>query len=257
MDLLNAWAAWRPTTPPFVLAADRDILSANAIRDLPVVLKGWRDAFRRDDFCAPGDRHLHLGLLPEPFTGPIRRASVYILLLNPGLGPTDYYGEYEVRAFRRARLQNLRQLRGSYYPFYMLDPQFAWHGGFDWWHQKLAGVISELARRRSESFAAARKRLAHKIASIELIPYHSGSFDHRGRLVDRLPSARLAKAFVHDAVIPRVRRKEAIVIATRQAAVWDLPRLTGVVRYSPQQARAAHLSPNSPGGRAILGHLSR
>ncbi len=59
--------------------------------------------------------------------------------MNPGPGPHDYYGEYEVPKYRAALLANLKQ--GPPTPFLFLDPQFAWHGGFDWWQEKLAKVI--------------------------------------------------------------------------------------------------------------------
>ena len=48
---------------------------------------------------------------------------------------------------------------------------------------------------------------------------------------------------MHDTVVPRVRSGKAILIVTRQAKAWDLPRHRGIICYSGQQARAAHLSP--------------
>lgn len=216
---------------------------------------GWRAAHREPDFGALGDRRLHLGLLPVPFVGDLRRASVYILLLNPGLGATDYFGEYEVPAFRRASLQNLKQQPRRRYPFFVLDPQFAWHGGFQWWNQKLSAVIAVLADRWNVSFAEARQRLAQKLACIELLPYHSTSFADRGHWRERLPSVALAKSFVASHVLPRVRAGKAIVIVTRQARQWSVSPGRGVVLYSGGHARGAHLTPGSLGGRAILKHL--
>lgn len=223
-----------------------------------VVSADWTTAIARDDYCAPGDTRLHLGLLPEPFCGDVRTATIYVLLLNPGLGPTDYYGELQVPAFRAARLQNLRQdFSAGDLPFYMLDPAFSWHGGFTWWHRKFAGVISELARRRAISFAAAQRVLALELASIELVPYHSATFSDADGWLQRLQSVSLARTFVREYVIPRVESGKALVIATRQVNQWNLPDLPGVIRYSPGQARGAHLTPNSPGGGAILRWLER
>lgn len=258
MDLLRAWAEWKRNRPPFVLKSDRVVLSSARSARAVITIRNWPDAHRAADFCAPKDRRLHLGLLPQPFLGDLRRASIYILLLNPGLGPPDYYGEHEVGEYRKALVANLRQefKRGSL-PFLFLDPQYAWHGGFAWWHGKLAGVISCLAETWAVPFAEARARLARELASIELVPYHSPSFWDAGGWIRDLQSVALARAFVCDIVVPRVRRGEAIVIVTRQAKVWNLPRHSRIVRYSGQQARAAHLSPESPGGRAILRHLAR
>jgi hypothetical protein len=171
MNLPEAWADYRPDSPPFVLPADRDYLSLPRSARALVTYRGWREASRSPDFCIPEDTRVHLGLLPQPFVGNVRTASVYVLLLNPGLGPHDYFAEYKVPAFRKALLANLRQTRESRgVPFLFLDPQFAWHGGFAWWQGKLAKVIDDLARTWGVSFAEARLRLARNLAGIELFP---------------------------------------------------------------------------------------
>jgi hypothetical protein len=257
MDLLREWMGWKPEGPPFMLPADRAVLTAQkSLRSL-VTISDWLSAHRGDDFGAPGDSRLHLGLLPQPFCGDLRRASIYVLLLNPGIGATDYYGEHELPTYRNALLCTLRQeFDPDAIPFLFLDPQYAWHGGYGWWHAKLAGVISRLATIWSVSFAVARARLGANLASLELLPYHSASFRDAGGWVRQLVSVALAKAFVRDVVIPRVLSGDAVAIVTRQAKAWDLPAHSGIIRYSGQQARGAHLSPNSPGGQAILQHLA-
>ena len=255
-DLLQAWANWEPDSPPFVLGGDTEVLNSDRSARAVVTHCGWREVSRTPDFCAPGDRRLHLGLLPQPFCGDVRRASIYVLLLNPGLGPSDYYGEYRIAEYRAALLANLKQRpTNDVVPFFFLDPHFAWHGGFDWWHGKLARVIERLASARGVSFAEARRDLGSVLASIELLPYHSSGFSDAGGWLRRLHSVALARAFVAEFVLPRVRCGEAIVIITRKVAVWGLVEEPGVVIYGPGQARAAHLTPESPGGRAILDHL--
>ena len=240
------------------LDADRAVLTSQRSAHALVTITSWSEAHAAEDFGAPNDKRLHLGLLPQPFCGDLRTASVYVLLLNPGLGPSDYYGEYEVVEYRRGLLATLKQrFPEDSIPFLFLDPQFSWHGGFGWWHGKLAGVIGNLAAMWSVSFAEARARLSRELASIELFPYHSGAFRDAGGWIRHLHSVALARAFVRDVVIPRVEQGEAIAIVTRQAKVWDLPEHRRIVRYGPTEARAAHLSPGSRGGQAILSHLSR
>ncbi len=255
MSLLSTWARWRPRKPPFVLDEDREILLSDRSARNIVTYSGWREAHARPDFGAPGDRRLHLGLLPIPFVGSLRTADIYVLLLNPGLGSTDYFGEYERPEFRRHRLATLRQRFGRAQPFGELDPRFAWHGGYSWWHQKLSSVIQQLADHRDLSFAEARAHLGRRLAAIELLPYHSTSFRDGGQWLRRLPSVQLARSFVHDTVLPKVKRGEATLIVTRKAALWQLPKHPGVVVYRGAEARAAHLSPKSKGGRAILRRL--
>ncbi len=254
MNLLQEWANWKASKPPFVLDSDQAVLGSERNARRIVTIESWPKAYRAADFCAPKDSRLHLGLMPQPFLGDLRRASIYILGLNPGLGPGDYYAEYEVARFRRALLANLKQNKRRSFPFLFLDPQYAWHGGFAWWHGKLAGVIARLAQTRNVEFAKQRAQLARELASIELVPYHSSKSP--GGWI-RLESVSLALTFVHNSVVPRVRSGKAIAIAIRQTKIWKLPKEIGFVSYTRQEARAASLSPDSRGGRAILDHLRR
>ncbi len=254
MDLLQEWANWKCDRPPFVLGLDKDELDSR--RDRTIVIPSWANAYRDKDFGAPDkDLRLHLGLLPQPFCGDLQHASIYVLLLNPGLSPHDYYGEHKVAQYSKALLANLKQRSGSV-PFFFLDPQYSWHSGFDWWHRKLAKVIESLAKSWGLSFRDARVRLARELASIELVPYHSARpWDG---WIQRLRSVALARSFVHDKVVPRVKQGKAIVIVTRQAKVWKLQEDdNNIICYRAQEARAAHLGPKSRGGKAILRHLTR
>lgn len=256
MNLLREWANWSERNAPFVLKLDEHALLSERNSRRIISRGSWDQAYRAADFCAPKDSRLHLGLLPQPFLGDLRRASIYILGLNPGLGPGDYYAEYEVPRFKRALLLNLKQKSSRHsVPFLFLDPQYAWHGGFGWWHAKLAKVISHLAEKTwGVPLAHARARLAGKLASIELVPYHSLNF--ASYWTRHLPSVALARNFVHDVVLAKVRRGDAIVVALRRAGDWNLPKHPGIVTYGRKQARAASLSPESKGGKAILRHLS-
>jgi hypothetical protein len=100
--------------------------------------------------------------------------------------------------------------KGATRPLDLLDAwanwesdQFAWHGGFTWWHGRLAKVIERLARAWGVSFAEARARLASTIASIELVPYHSAAW-RDGRWRTELRSAKLACRYVGEFILPRV-----------------------------------------------------
>ncbi len=258
-NLLDAWARWEPESKPYLLDGDEIIAEKNDPKCL-APLHDWRAIIRAPDFCRPGDKRLHLGLMPQPFWGDVRRASVYVLLLNPGLSPADYFGEYEVTEYRQALRRNLKQeFREDDHPFLFLDPQFAWHGGFRWWHRKLSGIIGELADHDRSDFAAARKKLAQSIACLELFPYHSEDSGAVSRwLRKKLLSVSLVQDFAKTYVMPRVRLGKAIVIVTRKSKQWgDLSSDGGVIVYSGQEARAAHLTPHSAGGKAILKHLKR
>jgi hypothetical protein len=94
-----------------------------------------------------------------------------------------------------------------------------------------------------------------ELASIELLPYHSRAFHDSGGWLGKLRSVALAKRFVTDFVLSRVKRGEAIAIVVRKTQSWGLPEISGVIRYEGKLAQGAHLTPDSPGGRAILTQL--
>jgi hypothetical protein len=251
--MLSHWNDWREDAAPHVLAQDEPVLRGHKKRS---VVLTWQEAYRLPEFGRPGDRRLHLGLLPQPFCGDVENASIYVLMLNPGIGWQDYYGEYNVPEYREALLKALRQdFAADDIPFHFLDPQFSWHGGFGWWHGKLVRLIEQLAKNWETPFAEARARLGRQLASIELVPYHSEGFSNAGGLAKKLPSAKLAVEFVNEVVLPKVRDGRAIVTVARKAKVWGLKEESGVIGYDRGEARGAHLGPKSRGGRAILQHL--
>ena len=252
--LLTEWAQWKPGQLPFCLTSDRETLaqSPNSL----AIFGSWTKAIAAPDFGQPGDTRLHLGLLPQPFIGDLRRASIYVLSLNPGLEPSDYYGEYEVHDYRNALLAVLKQqFQEATLPFIFLDPRYSWHGGSRYWNRKLAQVLKTFADESRVSFASARATLAAQLATIELLPYHSSKFSDAGGWLKKLKSVALAKSFVKNFVLPRVERGDAIAIVLRKVALWELPKIPGVILYEGKHAQGAHLDPGSAGGQAILAKL--
>lgn len=258
MNLLTSWAKWKPKNSNYAVEGDREYLKSPKSTEAITLINGWHQATRNPDFCRPGDTKIHLGLIPQPFCGNVGKATIYLLFLNPGLGPSDYYGEYEVPAYRKALLNNLKQNFSDKQPSFMfLDPRFAWHEGFQWWHGKLRSVIEEMSNRFNIPYAEARSLLADQLASIELFPYHSASFKDADNWIKKLTSVQLARSFVHDYIVPRAKSGKAIIIATRAVKMWDLPEHPNIICYEGGHARAAHLSASSKGGKAILEHVRR
>jgi len=258
VSLLSEWRKWDPENFPYVLDMDSDVLESCRWEPWVAKYRSWQKATGDPDFCKSDDKRLHLGLYPVPFIGDMQNASIYILMLNPGLGPGDYF-EYEVPCFQQTLLANLRQeKKPGVMPFVFLDPKFAWHGGFGYWHRKLKGVIEELAVSKCISLAKARAALGRELAVVQLVPYHSTVFRFSSNSLKQLPSVRLAQDFVRQTVAERVKARKAIVIVTRQVKTWDqslpddLRENPGVIRYTSSEARGASLGPNSRGGRAIL-----
>lgn len=255
--LLKEWAEWSPNKLPFILQADEEVLFTARSRAFTApIYTEWEDVYSQPELGKPGDNKLQLGVIPHPFCGDILNAEIYLLMLNPGYGAHDYFAELEVPTYREAALKNLRQeIDNKGYPFYLLNPEFAWSGGYAWWHKKLAYIIDEISKKTGMNYADARMLLSQRIANIELVPYHSTSFYDPAGWTKTLQSAKFAREFVDEYVLPKVQRDEAILIVTRQVREWNLPEHKNITTYSNGEARSAHLSPNSRGGRAIIERL--
>jgi hypothetical protein len=60
-----------PAFPPFIVPVDADLLTLHGR-------------------FPPGRCELKLDLLPQPWTGNVNTAEVFMLALNPGFSPDDY-----------------------------------------------------------------------------------------------------------------------------------------------------------------------
>jgi hypothetical protein len=204
-----------------------------------------------DAFADPADTSLHLGLIPIPLIGPLNTGRVLILMLNPGLHPVDYFGEAESKSYREALITNLR-LESK---FFCLDPAFAWHGGFSYWHGKFREIVAELASAWEVPYLAALNRVAQRVVTVQLLPYHSPQFGLPDRTLDSLRSVRLMRNYVHEVLVPRARRGEVLIVVTRKSRCWQLREDEHILVYDKQEARGAHLTPRSRGGARILDYL--
>jgi hypothetical protein len=174
MSLLTAWHDWKFGSPPFFLAGD-EVLGFQP-NNCSVLHATWESLTGTPDFGAPDEKRFHLSLVPVPFIGDVEHSKIVILLQNPGLDPADYFGEFKVPGFRARLIDNLRQdFSRTEYPFVCLDPDFSWHSGYRYWHEKLQGIIAVLAEKWHLDYADARLHMAKIIACIELVSYHSVS----------------------------------------------------------------------------------
>lgn len=243
MDLLETWSAWRPRQLDFrVLPDDQRALESLADWRTPVRWSSWQQC--QANFDPWSNRTpLHTGLCPLPFVGDVHNARVCFLLLNPGLAELDYYAEYRVPKFAERLRANLRQdFRGTEYPFFPLDPEFAWHSGNRYWQNKLAPVIHELGRNEQER-AQARKVVAQNVCAIELVPYHSVSNSLTRTVRQELASAKLARTYVREVLVPQARAGTRLVVAMRSIADWGIKGDSRNVRcFKAGEARGARLS---------------
>jgi hypothetical protein len=212
------------------------------------------DAISDKNFCAK----LHAGLLPVPYSGNITDAQIYILALNPGFGPQDYYAESYDVAFKRERVRQLHQERlDTKFPLCDLNPKFCWTSGWKYWANRLNDIVSFLSHQKNIRWSEALQALSQRTACLEYVPYHSKNFRLPRSIVKKMRSPELMRAFVHNYVVPRAREDRAIIVVTRHVDVWDLPKHRNIVVYKGPQSRAAYLNMKSPGGRRIAHILGR
>lgn len=203
------------------------------------------------------EKGFHFSLLPIPFAGNLADADIYILMLNPGFHDADYYAEFENAGFRESSLRSLQQhFRDDDFYFHYLNPSYCWHPGYSYWINKFGKLADQLAKSYWDgNLRCALFELSRRIAVVELIPYHSRSYND-GNLTANLPSAQLSKQWAHDLLVPKIMQKKAVAVVTRQASIWGLDELAdSIVCYSKGEARGAHLTPNSRGGKLLLERL--
>jgi hypothetical protein len=209
-----------------------------------------------DRFGLSGDKTFHLSLLPVPYQGNLATADIFLLFLNPGLGLNDYYTDDDKLHSERHRRIIRQDLDGVDYPYLSLDPLFSWSGGFQYWEKKLRKHLRAVADERfGGHYVGALKHLGSRLATIEIVPYHSARFG-AGRLIAKMPSAGQATSFVWEHLVPKAKAGAITLIATRQIKMLNLPEnCKDIVVYKGPLARGAHLGPGTPGGDAISRRL--
>jgi hypothetical protein len=143
-----------------------------------------------------------LECLPTPFYGPLRTALVVLLYSNPGFSPED-------------------EAAGN-------DPFEQ-----DFYHKQRQGnepLRSQIGRTKKSWWVPRTKRicadpefLRHRLAVLELCPYHSTEFKNV-KLVKQLPSHIVALNWAHNELFPRARAKQIVVICLRAAKHWRLKK---------------------------------
>lgn len=258
MTLITEWRQWAkkkyPDGPPYVLDADWQAVKKLKSKGQAIHHTCRREAVdeERSPDVAHQHNRLHIGLIPQPFVGDLEKASIFLLMSNPGFRPADYF-EYDDRDLQQTLLTTLRQaFPDGNLRFWPLDPRFAEHSGFCYWYEKLLGVIAELANAKGVTLAEARDCLASKLAVIQLLPYHSAKAP-KWKALESLHSRKLAMNFVKQLV----QKKKVTIVVPRGEEPWR-NCLTSVESHANVvygTSRAVSLRPGTLGGNAILKQL--
>jgi hypothetical protein len=240
-DLKRLITAWNS---PHFAPGLRNVLPGDASTiDAPddvVHHRSWRALISSDGFGADVGSTFHIGLLPMPYLGNLRKSRVFLCSLNPGLGPHDYFGELHVPEYRKALLKNLRQDRDARFPF--LDPAHAWHGGSAYWAPRLRSITEGVEEGLKIGPREAREVCAEHIAVLELVPYHSGNFKLKRRGIDALESTNLIRNFVFSELLPRHRDGDCKLIVLRSRDLWLRPGVKASGFPVPAMPRNAYIA---------------
>jgi hypothetical protein len=204
--LVEFWKQLAVDKPPFIAPGDKLPNECVSIYSSP------EDYIKSKSFGKHHDTDFHVGLLPIPYVGNLQNATIFLLMLNPGLSAGDYFAEYESPTYREVCIRNLRKENiQDEYPFISLDPRFAWHPGFEYWQNKLDSIVQELSKQLNLSYQDAIKHLSQKIACLELVAYHSKSFG-ANQIFEGLPSTKIMKEYVQRTLVPRAKAEEITIV---------------------------------------------
>ena len=201
------------------------------------------------------DARLHLSLLPQPYIGDLNGARVFILMLNPGVGPMDYYAELSTardHRFVEAVQRNLRQDANREYPFFFLDPAFLWHPGATYWRKRLNWIVRKLMEVCVRPYEHCLRHVAQTVCCLQLVPYHSSTFGMSAGSVKKLESTKLVIAAANEIASSGNR----FLAVMRQHNAWKLPKSSSIMYSAPAHRRGAAMTPGSELGDAIVGVLA-
>lgn len=237
--------------PPYLFPGDESLADGSTEPH-----RSFDEFIASEDLGLTSSGKLHLGLLPLPYVGNLERSSVFILMVNPGFSPDDYWAEQHDKEYRAALIRNLRQENADdKYPFLSLNPRFSWHAGFRYWQRKFHSIAKELTNRPNVQYQDALSILAQSVCCLQLVPYHSQSFGLSNKILESLSSVRTITQYARNVLVPRARSGEAVIVVARKRDRWGLEQQDNVVVYEGSETRAAHLTPESRS--AILEHLMR
>lgn len=195
----------------------------------------------------------HVGLAPSPYCGDIRKAKIFILLLNPGFAEQDYF-DFEKPDFRKQIMNDLYQTNlNNEFPYGGFNPDLSYQDGARWIRNKFENLAQTIRRQNNISYINALKLLSQNIATLERFPYHSRFFKNKS-IYSTMPSVVLMENFVKS-LVERAIKGEILLIVTRQVKIWKLPNCKNIIKYEGSQCRGASLSSDSLGGKAILEFL--
>jgi hypothetical protein len=251
-SLVRNWKSFNANTFPYILEADHEFFESDRSGRIIDPSRTLQQHIRWTRSHNTGKSTMHLGLLPTPFLGNLKKAKIFILMLNPGFKELSYLVQHNYR-YRSEKLRTLLQSNErDLYPFTPLNPRNALMPGSRYWNGKFNDLVVYLASERRMSLESALQRIAKRVAVLQLIPYHSASTPKSlKKLIRSLQSARDALAFAHG-LVRRAKQGEILIIVTRQEKSWGITRSKNVIIYRGAECRSASVSKTSRAWKKMI-----
>jgi len=161
---------------------------------------------------------------------------------NPGFMPVNIWIEKSDKRITRILRSNLRGVEGNKFSF--LDPNFAWHPGFEYWGARFKQTIKEIYRKKKCSKYDALIWLKKRIACLQLVPYASIYNNLPYGLIKKLSSSIKAQKFAKEVLFRQAQKGQKLLVVVRKAKIWGLPEGPGVKNILRLNNRGAYLESN-------------
>lgn len=175
----NPWKAILKT-PPHILKEDIEALKKH--KKMPENM-GWK-----------------IGLIPIPYIGNYKKASVIILCLNPGYREKLDLDDYNNKYYFKENVKTLTMK--SRVPFFFLDPKIDFSGGYIWWAKILKQLISKFGL----------KLISKKIMCLQYLGYHSKTYINPPCI---LPSQKFTFNLLRQAI-----KDQKTIVIMRSKKLW-------------------------------------
>jgi len=247
LDIIKYWREFNPNKKPHIHPQDDTIKSKNHLN-----IQNHREYLEQPDYGKIKTKYnyeLHLNLLPEPFSGDLFNAKIYILFLNPGYTNSNYFEESDINNdFKNNIIKTIRQEfdKDEEYPLFWLNPNYLWTAGGQWVEKKFKPLLQYLVNEKSYEYIEALKLISKKVCILELVPYHSQSFGLTKKELE-IESVEIMRNFVKNTLVEKAKKDEICIIQTRSINEWNLklPKHENIIIYDKGQRRSASLSKTS------------
>jgi hypothetical protein len=176
------------------------------------------------------ENHFHLSLSPAPYMGNLRTADIFLLMINPTVGYSDYCTDSDQRfraALARTREQDFKE---GELGCLALNPEFCSSSWFYYYERLFSTILWKYASIKAVTYLRALQELSRRLAILELVPYYSKSAGQiNKKFVGGLPSARKAIKAAKELQV-KATHEDATVIVRWKGNIWEFENTDGITQ---------------------------